>query len=50
MLLQNSIGAGQGLWAKDLGKLEISKPGKINAEGFFFFFFILCWKTYVLEC
>lgn len=37
MLLQNSIGAGQGLWAEGLGKLEILKPGKINAEGIFLF-------------
>lgn len=37
VFLQNSIGEGWGLWAKDLGKLEILKPGKINAEGIFLF-------------
>lgn len=51
-LLQNSIGAGWELWAEGLGKLEILKPGKINAEGIFFYFVLedrrVCWSADVL--
>lgn len=50
VLLQNSIGAGQGLWAKGLGKLEILNPGKINAEGKFLFCVgrRMCWSADVV--